>query len=64
MLGQYDIARWQWPGAEVVAGTFDDWWAAFQDAIPFLPVTSQEMVTQQLVDARRYYAETTVTFFC
>ena len=43
MLNQFDIARWQWPGATVVAATFDQWWAAFQDAVPQLPVTTQEM---------------------
>jgi hypothetical protein len=43
VLNQFDIARWQWPGASVVAATFDDWWAAFQDAVPQLPVSSMEM---------------------
>lgn len=43
MLTQFDIARWQWPGATVVASTFDEWWAAFQDAVPLLPVTTLEM---------------------
>lgn len=40
---QFDIARWQWPGADVKASTFDAWWAEFEPAVPHLPVTTQEM---------------------
>jgi hypothetical protein len=43
VLAQFDIARWQWPGAEVIASTFDAWFAEFQPAIPQLPVISTEM---------------------
>lgn len=35
--------RRQWPGATVVASTFDAWWSEFQDAVPHLPVSTQEM---------------------
>jgi len=36
------IARWQWPGSDVRASTFDAWWAEFEAAVPALPVTSLE----------------------
>lgn len=42
VLNNFDIARWQWPGAEVVASTFDAWWAEFQSVVPQLPVVTQE----------------------
>lgn len=43
VLADYAIARWQYPGAEVFASTFDAWWSEFQMAVPSLPVTTQEM---------------------
>jgi hypothetical protein len=43
ILGHYDIARWQWPGADVLVSTFDAWWAEFQSAVPFLPISTSEM---------------------
>jgi hypothetical protein len=43
VLDQFDVARWQWPGAEVVASTFDAWWAEFAPAVPQLPVYTTEM---------------------
>jgi hypothetical protein len=42
ILNDFDIARWQWPGANVVASTFDAWWAEFEDIVPLLPVAEQE----------------------
>jgi len=43
VLEHFDIARWQWPGATVVASTYEAWWDAFQPAVPLLPVTKMEM---------------------
>ena len=45
VLSQYDIARWQFPGAQVIASTLDAWWAEFSasPAVGLLPVVDQEM---------------------
>lgn len=44
ILGYFDMARWQWPGATVIGSTFEAWWSEFKvDALPVLPVTTQEM---------------------
>ena len=39
----FAIAQWQWPGAKIIASTFDAWWADFSAVTPQLPVEGREM---------------------
>ena len=39
----FAIAQWQWPGAKIIASTFDAWWADFSVVTPQLPVEGREM---------------------
>lgn len=43
ILSYFDIARWNFPGAQVIGSTYDAWYEEFQPALSQLPVTTQEM---------------------